>query len=96
MDIGSAAPSDVEPLLGTPFRIDLGGETAAHLMLAAVERDPSDADARPFRLLFRGGPTPPLPQGIQRLTHEHVGQLDLFLVPATPDADGPLYIAVFG
>ena len=96
MDIGSAAPSDVEPLVGTPFRIDLAEDTAGDLVLAAVERGPSDADARPFHLLFRGGPTPPLPQGIQTLTNEDVGQLDLFLVPATPDADGPLYVAVFG
>ena len=96
MDIGSAAPSDVEPLVGTPFRIDLAEDTAADLVLAAVERGPGDADARPFHLLFRGGPNPPLPQGIQTLTNEDVGRLDLFLVPATPDADGPLYVAVFG
>ena len=96
MDIVSSAPSDVEPLVGTPFRIDLAEDTAVDLVLAAVERGPGDADARPFRLLFRGGPTPPLPQGIQTLTNEDVGQLDLFLVPATPDADGPLYVAVLG
>lgn len=96
MDLATATPSHVEPLVGTTFRIDLPDSTVADLVLGAVERGSSDADARPFRLLFRGGPTPPLPQGMMTLTHVDVGRLDLFLVPATPDADGPLYVAVFG
>ena len=37
-----------------------------------------------FSLVFRGGPTPPMAQGIHRLEHDRLGQLDLFLVPLGP------------
>jgi hypothetical protein len=36
-----------------------------------------------------------MPQRIYRLQHEELGQLELFLVPIGPDADGMCYEAVF-
>jgi hypothetical protein len=38
---------------------------------------------------------PVLPQGIQRLSHAELGELDLFLVPIGPDAQGMRYEAAF-
>jgi hypothetical protein len=54
--------------------------------------------------VFRGPLEPILPQGIYRLEHEHLGALELFIVPIGPNknansAEGPtamLYEAVFG
>jgi hypothetical protein len=45
----------------------------------------------PFSLVFRGGPTPPLPQRIHRVEHAELGALEIFLVPVGPDR----YEAVF-
>jgi hypothetical protein len=49
----------------------------------------------PFSLVFRGGPSPPLPQRIYRVEHEALGALDIFLVPIGPDEVGQRYEAVF-
>lgn len=96
MDLATAGPSHFEPLVDTPWRAALPDGDALDLVLVAVERGSSGTGPRSFRLVFRGGPTPPLPQGMMSLTHETAGSLELFLVPAAPDADGPLYVAVFG
>ncbi|HYW71900.1 MAG TPA: hypothetical protein VE961_12750 [Pyrinomonadaceae bacterium] len=36
-----------------------------------------------------------LPQGLYHLSHEQMGELDIFLVPVTPNQRGPQYEAVF-
>ena len=45
--------------------------------------------------MFRGGPTPPVPQRIYGVEHARIGRLDLFLVPLGPDDAGQRYEAVF-
>ena len=95
MDLATAGPADFEPLVGTPFRSATADGEGVDLVLIAIERGPDDQDPRPFRLLFRGSSTR-LPQGIVTLSSGGFGTLDLFLVPAIPDAEGPLYVAVFG
>lgn len=39
----------------------------------------------PFSVLFHGPLEPVLPQGIYRLEHESLGELQLFIVPIGPD-----------
>lgn len=66
--------------------------------LVAVDPQ-SDAgeQQRPFSIVFAGGPNPPVPQAIQRLTHPSLGELELFLVAIGPGPDGRhRYEAVFG
>jgi hypothetical protein len=62
------------------------------------EPEPAGAGAlrAPFSLVFRGPLEPLLPQGIHRLEHDALGELDLFLVPIGPDEAGTRYEAVFG
>jgi len=48
-----------------------------------------------FSLLFRGPQTPFVPQGIRRLKHSKLGELDIFLVPVGKEKDGFQYEAVF-
>jgi hypothetical protein len=48
----------------------------------------------PFRLTFRGPAGGILPQGTYRLEHDAM-QLEIFVVPLQPDAEGPLYEAIF-
>lgn len=95
MDLATAGPADFEVLVGTTFRSATTDGDGVDLTLIAIERGPDDPDARPFRLLFRGSSTR-LPQGIVSMSGESVPTLDLFLVPALPDPEGPLYVAVFG
>jgi uncharacterized protein DUF6916 len=95
MDLATAGPADFEQLVGTSFRAGIPGGEVVDVTLIAVERGPGGTDSRPFRVLFRGSTTR-LPQGIVSLTRDGAEPMDLFLVPAIPDAEGPLYVAVFG
>lgn len=50
----------------------------------------------PFNLLFRGPGKPYLKQQMYTLLHAELGEVDLFLVPVSQDAQGFYYEAVFG
>jgi hypothetical protein len=89
--IDTLTAADFAPHLDTPFRVDGAFDVA----LAEVAEADGGAGRRQFSLLFRGGPTPPLPQRIYALEHAALGRLELFLVPLGPDADGQRYEAVF-
>jgi hypothetical protein len=56
---------------------------------------PEGQQRRQFSLVFRTGPGAPWSQGIRRLTHETLGELELFLVPIGSDATGVRYEAAF-
>lgn len=58
-------------------------------------RGPEGQERLQFSLVFRGPAAPGLAQGIHRLTHAELGELDLFLVPLGPDAEGMRYEAAF-
>lgn len=59
-------------------------------------RGPDGQERTQFSLVFRGPGAPWLPQATHRLVHPELGELDLFLVPLGPDAEGMRYEAVFG
>jgi hypothetical protein len=48
-----------------------------------------------YSLLFLGPPQPVLPQRIYRLSHDGLGELDIFLVPVGPHENEMGYEAVF-
>jgi hypothetical protein len=48
-----------------------------------------------FSLFFHGPSAPFVPQGIHKLNHAHLGELELFLVPVGQDKDGFQYEAAF-
>jgi len=64
------------------------------LTLTEIKKRLDDDTQRAFYLLFRG-PKPLLPQGIYRLAHPQLGEVDLFLVPIRQVRDGFVYEAVF-
>lgn len=83
--------------VGDEFRLR-SGESIVVLTVRTVDGadtrwDPAGREA--FSVLFGGPPGPALPQAIYRIEHELLGDLDLFLVPLGPDADGQRYEAVF-
>ena len=48
-----------------------------------------------FSLFFHGPSAPFVPQGTHKLSHSHLGELELFLVPVGQDKDGFQYEAAF-
>lgn len=84
LDLGAATADDFGPHVGTAFTTVDGTD----LHLASVTQHGPGAQREQFSLIFTAGANALLPQGIQGLSHPTLGDLDLFLVPIGPDADG--------
>jgi hypothetical protein len=88
------------PLVEQSFEVDAPGLDGFALRLASARtyREAPAFDGAgvrsPFRLTFRGPADGILPQGTYRLVHDAM-QLEMFIVPMQPDAEGPLYEAIF-
>lgn len=86
---------------GEAFRLtDPSGEATAEpveLTLRAVRGTglQGKAPREQFAVHFDGPKDPILPQQIYHLENEHMGELDLFLVPVAQDDEGTTYEAVF-
>lgn len=84
--------ADFAALRGERFRIvphDAPSFEARLIEVTEIAREPGGR--APFSLVFRGGPSPPLPQRIHRVEHDDLGAIEIFLVPIAPDR----YEAVF-
>ena len=49
----------------------------------------------PFSIVLRGPMEPSLEQQIYKVSHEKIGEMEMFLVPLGPDKTGMKYEAVF-
>jgi len=87
----------LEEHLGTPFRINFGGESPLVVVLYEVARHEQHPGPRqqPFSAYFRGPYPPILPQRIYPVEHDRLGRFEIFLVPIGPDGQGMRYEAVF-
>jgi hypothetical protein len=56
---------------------------------------PDGKERRQFSLFFRGPAEPVLAQSTYQVSHAELGELELFLVPIGPDAEGMRYEAAF-
>jgi|SRR6185295_4802489 len=91
-------PAALEALMGTPFHIHHGGgQSPLEVVLYEVARHEQHPGPRqePFSAYFRGPRAPVLPQQIYPMKHDHLGTLEIFLVPIGPDGQGMRYEAVF-
>ena len=52
---------------------------------------PEHIRQEPFQLTFRGPREPMLPQGLYTLSHETLGEIDLFVIPGGPEGNHQLY-----
>jgi hypothetical protein len=94
-----------QEIQGTPFKV-VHGPTTHELKLVNVTEFPDAAQGtfrKPFSVLFHGPLEPVLPQATHRLEHEHLGVLEVFMVPVGPNEPAPgekptamRYEAVFG
>lgn len=89
---------EFEPHIGTAFAV-ADGERLVDARLSEVRAMPKYAGPAalrtPFSLLFRAPEQHIMPQGIYRLSHAAMGDLDIFIVPIGRDADGVTYEASF-
>jgi ribosomal protein S18 acetylase RimI-like enzyme len=89
---GHLTADDFAPHVDSRFQVT--GESNFELVLTSV-KDTSNAQLEQFSLAFVGQASPWLPQGQYKLTHAHMGECELFLVPNGPDAGGMRYEAAF-
>ena len=96
--LAALGPDDFAALLGATFRLQPAGQHDAlgfEVQLTSVNSGAPGLARTQFSVIFTGGPTPPIPQGIHRLTSPELGDIDLFLVPLGPGPGGQRYEAVF-
>ena len=87
---------DFEKLVGQSVEVDFGeaGKLAGKLAAATASKSPSK-DREPFSLEFHCPHPAPPEQGIYKVSHAELGELDLFLVPVHGDDEGVIFEAVF-
>lgn len=98
-DLSTLTHEHFAACLNQPFLVDSGHGTRVVTELVEVQThgklEPGSEKRQRFTVMFRGPMDPHLPQQIYTLGHETLGDLQLFLVPVGPDAEGLLYEAVF-
>jgi hypothetical protein len=84
--------------VGTKFQASLD-QQPIELKLSEVKGYPfgpnEQGGMERFSLFFEGPLDPQLPQSVYRLTHEQMGEVDIFLVPIAKVGEGFRYEAVF-
>jgi hypothetical protein len=81
--------------LNTRFQIVDNPEAPLDLVLTRVDEGRTTPTQEMFSILFHGPAHTFVPQGMRKLKHERLGELDLFLVPVGKDNDEFIYEAVF-
>jgi hypothetical protein len=92
-------PATFNPHVRSEFKVVEAPEPELHVELTEVRalgHQPRAPRPDPFALTFSGPSDRALRQQTHRLSHPVLGELEIFLVPIGPDADGRLmYEAVF-
>ncbi len=89
---------DFSPHLNQEFQIQLDTNTTLMVQLTEVtiNKQLEERNGRQsFSLVFRGPRDLELTQGIYPMSHDKIGEVDLFLVPIGPDEKGMCFEAVF-
>lgn len=95
VSLDAVTADDFKARVGEAFRLSLP-DGRLDLRLASVRRaGQSGREGGAFALLFVAPPGPWLPQAIYPLANEHLGTLEIFVVPIGPAEGGNGYEAVF-
>jgi len=85
--------------LNTTFLLKLSSPQPIELKLIEVKAHESELQLRPdmerFSIFFVGPGDVPLPQSIYSVSHEKMGEFDVFLVPIGKESDGYHYEAIY-
>jgi hypothetical protein len=81
--------------VNSEFHVQASATQPLTLKLTQVVQHAQTAQSETFSLLFQGPAAHWLPQGMQKLKHAHLGEIELFLVPVGKTEHGFEYEAVF-
>lgn len=81
--------------LQSEFQVFNGSAFELAIRLVEVSDRTSSARQEVFALLFHGPGEKFLDQGIHKLKHSHLGEMEIFLVPVGRDEHGFHYEAIF-
>jgi|ERR1041385_8372629 hypothetical protein len=81
--------------VNTRFQVQIDDGTTIEMELAEISELKVHPNQEEFAIVFRGPSNAFLQQGIRSVTHEQMGQFELFLVPIQQDTQGFYYEAVF-
>lgn len=81
--------------IGTEFQVIDNAKPVCALKLAKILEGVKSPVQEAFSLIFYGPLEFFLPQGLRRLKHAKLGEMDIFLVPIGKKSDGYEYEAVF-
>lgn len=81
--------------VNTRFQVQVDQATAVDVDLIEVSELKLYPRQEEFSLVFRGPLDAFLDQGLRLMTHEQMGQFELFIVPIRQDAHGFYYEAIF-
>ena len=95
MDLAELKPDMLTEHVGSEF--DVMDDPAGIFTVALTEISGHIKTDRneTFSLLFHGPLDRFMPQGIHKLNHAKLGELEIFLVPIAQDKDGYQYEAIF-
>jgi hypothetical protein len=95
--LGTLTKEDWTKQLNENFYIQIGNTDEYTIKLIDVSGHGRSMEGcrEAYSLLFSGPKMPILPQSIYRVNSSALGELDIFLVPIGPQADGMGYEAVF-
>ena len=87
---------DFVPLIGQKLKVAVGSASAELEVAEASElKSPSPRETPPFRLILRSREGWRAPQGMFRVEHPTLGDLEMFAVPVGPDVHGLCYEILF-
>lgn len=85
--------------LNSIFRVKIESPQPIELKLITVKAHQSEIHPRPemerFSVVFVGSADYVLPQNIYSLSHDEMGEFDVFLVPIGKESDGYHYEAIY-
>ena len=79
----------------TRFRVHTSSEAVVELELIELSEGRTNPGHEIFSLTFRGPIEAFLGQGMVSMSHDAIGDFELFIVPVAQTSDGFLYEAVF-
>ena len=88
-------PTTFAKHLNSEFQVQDPAAQPFALKLVQVVRRTKTAQYEAFSLLFHGPAAHFIPQGIHKINHTQLGEVDLFLVPVGKNDNGFEYEAVF-
>jgi hypothetical protein len=87
---------DFSALVGTEVEVSAYGQQALlRVKEAALIKSPSPRATEPFHLVLGAPSTWRMPQGLFRMKHPQLGEIELFVVPIGPDGEGFSYEVIF-